>query len=351
MRRTILNLIFAINALTLIGVWGMMLAGHLPIKPVHQLTFYARQHEHFSIYLADTDHKLVVNLTPSVREAIRPAWSPDGERIAFFSVSPNQNILAGLYVMDADGRNLGRLSATVSVAYPAWSADGNSITYTSDKRGEEGIYRVALKAGSQEKITGQVASLLAPSPDGNKLAYMAACDNNCDIFLMDADGRNPYQLTRNGLFDVFPVWSPDSQRISFMSNRDQFFELYVVDADCAVRPGGCDANARRLTHNRDFDGFPVWSPDGTRLLFSSDRVGNFDLYSIDAACSTIRTCDRSTRQLTDQPEDDVSPSWSPDGVWIAFVSGRAVYVMGADGGNIHHLMDNVLPDQFLYWRP
>jgi len=137
-----------------------------------------------------------------------------------------------------------------------------------------------------------------------------------------------------------------------MSNRDDFFEVYIAAADCPDLPGGCTPNLYRLTDNRAFDGFPVWSPDGTQLLFSSDRSGNFELYTVEVAC--IRQpldCSAVTRRLTDQPARDISPSWSPDGRHIAFISGRAVYVMNADGSHIRPMMDDVLPDQFLVWRP
>jgi TolB protein len=333
-----------------ISACGAALVAQAARKP-RELAFYARSHEHFRIYLADVERGLVAMLTRTVREAIRPAWSPEGKQVAFFSVSATEAMRAGLYVTDAGGHHLRWLTSTVSVAYPVWSRDSRSIIYSSDTRGEEGIYRIAVDGGEPQRISPHPASLLVPSPDGLQIAFMAACDNNCDIFVMNADGSRPRRLTDNGLFDVFPVWSPDSRQIAFMSNRDDFFEIYLVDADCPTLPGGCDADARRLTDNRDFDGFPSWSPDGQHLLLSSDRGGNFDLYAIDVGCAAAGGCEGATRRLTDHLARELSPAWSPDGAHIAFFSGRDVYFMDADGGNIRRLMDDVLPDQFLMWRP
>jgi Tol biopolymer transport system component len=352
MRPLWVKLAFVILGLFIGSIWGVRLVGQSSIIPFHELAFYSRKQEHFEIYRADADRGLVVRLTSFVSESIRPAWSPDGTQIAFFSLRANSDVVSGLYLMDVEGHNPRLLSTTVGQSNPAWSPDSRSIIYSSDQRGSEGIYRITVADGVIQQISDKPTSLLAVSPDGRQIAFMSACDNNCDIFVADGDGSNLRQLTRNGLFDVFPVWSPDSQQIAFMSNRDQFFEIYVVDADCTTRPGGCDANARRLTYNRDFDGFPNWSPDGQRLVLSSDRGGNFDLYTIDVTCMQNRgDCAAATQRLTDEPGRDLSPVWSPDGQRIAFISGRDVYVMDADGQNIRHLMDDVLPDQFLAWRP
>ena len=353
LRHLLLKLAFAILGLILGSVWGVALIGQASVIPAHELAFYARKQDHFEIYRADADRGLAVRLTSLVRESIRPAWSPDGTQIAFFALRAHPDGVSGLYVMELEGHNPRLLSTIVGQSNPAWSPDSRSITYSSDQPGSEGVYRIVIAGGAVQQISDKATSLLAVSPDGRQIAFMAACDNNCDIFVVDADGSNLRQLTRNGLFDVFPAWSPDSKQIAFMSNRDEFFEIYVVDADCTTRPGGCDANARRLTNNRDFDGFPNWSPDGQKVVLSSDRDGgNFDLYSIDVTCiKNHGDCAAATQRLTYQSGRDLSPVWSPDGQRIAFISGRDVYVMDADGQNVRHLMDDVLPDQFLAWRP
>jgi len=121
---------------------------------------------------------------------------------------------------------------------------------------------------------------------------------------------------------VQAVWSPDRTRIAFSSNRTGNYDLYVMDAD-----GG---NAQALAPAAGTDGEPAWSPDGARIVFASARAGTPQLYSVAADGSDLRP-------LTSAGGASGSPAFSPDGRTIAFTSSRdgnyEVYLMNADGGN------------------
>ena len=82
------------------------------------------------------------------------------------------------------------------------------------------------------------------------------------------------RLTNNNAMDCEPVWSPDGSRVAFWSNRDGGKKIYVMDAD--------GSNVKRLTNNQADDVNPGWSPDGRRILFESERDGNRELYVMDA---------------------------------------------------------------------
>jgi Tol biopolymer transport system component len=90
-----------------------------------------------------------------------------------------------------------------------------------------------------------------------------------------ADGSDVTRLTNNLASDEFPRWSPDGEKITFQSNRDGNFEIYVMNA----ADGG---NPTRLTNNNAIDGSPSWSPDGEKITFGSQRDGNPEIYVMNA---------------------------------------------------------------------
>lgn len=129
--------------------------------------------------------------------------------------------------------------------------------------------------------------------------------------------------------DYSPMWSPDGKRIVFASDRSGDGEIYVMDAD------GTDV--LRLTHRDGYDADPAWSPDGSKIAFCTDRDGNQEIYVMDVDGS-------NPRNLSNHPASDcATPSWSPDGKKLTFVSTRdgdwknrpednyEIYVMNADG--------------------
>ena len=146
-------------------------------------------------------------------------------------------------------------------------------------------------------------------------------------------------------------------QITFMSNRDGHvhprfgwpaFEVYVMDTD-----GG---NPQNLTNDPNDDRHPSWSPDGKQIVFSSDRDGNGEIY-------VMEVDGNNQRRLTNNPNLDKFPSWSPDGERIAFMSQRdghfigdfglsyEIYVMDADGKNTRRLTNNRKTDVSPSWSP
>ena len=168
------------------------------------------------------------------------------------------------------------------------------------------------------------------------------------IYVMDDDGKNQRNLTNHPSDDYAPSWSPDGTRIAFMSNRDgnvrkggvlTTFEIYVIDTD--------GRNPQNLTNDPNSDASPAWSPDGKRIAFTSYRDGH--VHAIHgwptAEIYVMDTDGGNPQNLTNDLNDDRHPSWSPDGKRIVFSSERdghfigdfeeitsEIYVMDADGG-------------------
>jgi Tol biopolymer transport system component len=179
------------------------------------------------------------------------------------------------------------------------------------------------------------------SPDGQRIAFVSQRDGNREIYVMNADGSNPVNLTKDPADDWTPAWSPDGQEIAFASRRDTAnWELYVVKAD--------GRDVRRLTTDEAGSFSPTWSPDGKRIAFASKQDGNWEIY-------TIRPDGSEPRRLTDNPASDYSPSWSPRGDLIAFESTRdghaQLYIMRADGSEQKNVSQSSADDHGPSWLP
>ena len=192
----------------------------------------------------------------------------------------------------------------------------------------------------------EVSSTKSKSVTGlaaQRISFYSNRDGNFEVYVMNPDGSGLANLTNHPADDGLggkPAWSPDASKILFISERDVNRDVYVMDAD-----GGNQVN---LTKNPGDDGFPSWSPDGTRIAFSSDRDGDQDVYVMDRDGGNLI-------QLTDDDETDFGPAWSPDGTKIVFSSLRDgdfdLYMMNADGTGITQLTDTRYFDFDPDWSP
>jgi Tol biopolymer transport system component len=224
-------------------------------------------------------------------------WNSTGEWLAFGSEAA-----ADVYVISATGdtvRNLSNFAGRDD--FQSWSPDGQSLLFTSSREGNLAIYRVGVEGGEPTRLTelGGNSSRPAWSPDGRKIAFMADYDGgDVEIYVMGADGGNVVQLTDSRGFDGYPAWSPDGVKIAFSSLRDGDNEIYVMNVD-----GSEQSN---LTRNPDSQeairGDFAWSPDGRKILYHSDKTGNADVYVMDAAGG-------NQTNLTRNPAMDFSAIW------------------------------------------
>ena len=237
-----------------------------------------------------------------------------------------------IWVMNPDGS--GQKQLTQGDDYrPAWSPDGTRIAFRRDRLDREPGFKVDIfvvkgDGTGEVNLTGDVGKEsecidAAWSPDGTKIAFHLGHRErlDCHIFVMNADGSAKTRLTDGPGIDTHPTWSPAGKRIAFV--RAEFVppeagtptELMVMDAD--------GSNASPIAGGV---GGPAWSPDGKRIAFHTG--GSICVVNADG---TQRTA------LTEDSVAAAQPAWSPDGTKIVYTRGaplsgeQQIWVMNADG--------------------
>lgn len=171
------------------------------------------------------------------------------------------------------------------------------------------------------------------------IVYMARQgESPWQIHVMGSDGTGAASLSDFVADDTTPVWSTQGDRIAFVSQRDNNREIYVMDSN--------GQNLINFSNNAADDWTPAWSPDGSKIAFSSNRRGHWEVFIANANGSDLQ-------QITNTGTGNISPVWSPDGEFLTFSSKRdgnwEIYSMRADGTEVRRLTNNNSNDLAPVW--
>jgi Tol biopolymer transport system component len=288
-----------------------------------------------------------------------PSWSLDGKRAVYtkFSASrrpQNQPLFS----------NDPEFDLVYSEIFPAFSRDGKSLV-VSDRKGMGGFSESAIEVmnpdGTHAKRIfhekGSMAFSPEWSPNGEWILFGAGSfflprNRPARVMMVRADGSETRELTKGPVNSGFPSWSHDGERVVYRVWGEQEHGLRIMNMD--------DGSVTKLSD--DYDNFPVWSPSGDLIAFTSFRNDDFDLF-------TIRPDGTGLKQLTSAPGNDGHCVWSPDGKYLLFSSSRfgfkdeaplydripqpygELFVMKADGSGQKPLTDNGWEDATPAWQP
>jgi TolB protein len=229
------------------------------------------------------------------------SWSPDGAHLVVGS--------GGLDIVDTSGRVVRELTRRHGDSHPAWSPDGRWIAF----RNGEGVWLLPAQGGTPRLLVSARPSLwsqrISWSPNSAHLVYTAQHRRGTswddEMHVVNRDGTGERIVASSPAKERDPTWSPDGTRIAFSSASGRQRDVFVVDVD--------GANLRNVSSSPGYDGEPAWSPDGSMLAVASWRSGVEAIY-------VLAPSGGSAREVTRFPEARW-PAWSSDGSHLAFTGG------------------------------
>jgi len=268
---------------------------------------------------------------------------PFGSKIAY---SSKVGRFKELFLMDMDGTNVTQLTDEKGLAVsPSWDAAGQRLVYTGYFGKVPNLFVLDVESRRREQITRGTSLEIGGkfSKDGRTFLAAQTRTRDSDIVLLDSQGNLARRITSTpGVIDVSPYWSPDYSRIVFTSNRAGGPQIYTMRAD-----GSEVRRVSFVTSNYCTD--PRWSPKGDRLAYVCRADGGFQIFS-------SRPDGSDALQLTSFGNNE-DPSWSPDGRYIVFSTtlgrGRQYHLalMRDDGSNLRQLTTSRLGDSAPAWGP
>lgn len=260
----------------------------------------------------------------------------DGERLGGTVESRN---VKEVYIADYDGENQRRVTTNRSLNINSvWSPDGRSLAYTSYRRGPPNIFIANIYEGTGGELTKSVGQSWLPSfsPDGTRIAFSSTRDGNPEIYVANRDGSNLRRLTNHPSADISPTWSPTGLQIAFTSDRTGTPQIYAM---------GTDGLGLQKITSESYADRPTWSPAPYNEIAYAARTGpGNDIKVRDLASGQVR-------QLTFGEGTNESPTFSPNGRHLAFMSTRSgrsqIFTIARDGRDLRQVTrtgNNYQPD-------
>lgn len=295
--------------------------GHLMYMPFTQ--FRASQ----DIYTVNADGTGLTALTTTPEIECYPAWSPDGSKIAFAKRKGGHFVIS---VMNADGTNVHDLfdpDLTRSIDHiectPAWSPDGAHIAFTSSRDGNLEVYVMDADGSNPRNLTNNPAADGFPawSPDGSEIAFTSDRDGHMQTYACDLDGENIRRITDDQDEDFAPSWSPDGKKLLVTTkNAKRELRIDMVDVD---KPG-----AEKTAVGPANACFASWARDGRHVALTlpkrnPKRIDALDIqtnkwWPIVPSQEALDNAPNQSRTNVKELRSYGGAQWSPDATKLLF---------------------------------
>jgi TolB protein len=320
--------------------------------------YASRAAGNWDIYLQRVGGRNAINLTKdSLLDDTQPAYSPDGQRIAFRSERDG----GGIFVMGATGESVKRI--TDFGYHPAWSPDGREIVCatvnfrTPDYRRSAGsrLFLVNLEATlgpARKRLVGGPEDAVQPawSPHGHRIAYWGLRGGNRDVWTVPANGGEPVAVTADPHLDWNPVWSPDGRYLYFASDRGGSMNCWRVKID--EESGKLLGAPEPVTTPSSYNGHLSFSRDGGRMCYVQYFLtANLQKVGFDPVRERVLG---PPVPVTEGARVAKLPEFSPDGKWLAFYmlgKQQDIFRIRPDGTDLRQLTDDIHVDRMPRWSP
>jgi Tol biopolymer transport system component/predicted Ser/Thr protein kinase len=309
------------------GRWLAWSEIHGRVESADNVSTNARAHI-VALSLDTLEKRTLVDPAPESLGDLYPSFSPDGRWLAFVRSGVHGWGALDVWVRPVEGGEPRRLTSGdySNCRDLAWTERGDEIVFAANRGGSWELFRVGLAGGAPEPVVGAGQNVGSVSIRGRRMVFQQTSGGRSDIWrepgrLAGSPRPSPVKLIASSRVDQQPAFSPDGEKIAFVSTRSGVANIWVCRRD------GTDCV--QITDVDRSAGAPRWSPDGRRLAFDSIQAGDSNLYVVDAEGG-------APRRLTAEFSYDATPSWSHDGRFIYFQSDRGgsheIWKMPSEGG-------------------
>jgi TolB protein len=295
-----------------------------------QISFISIDENNFQQVFIASDGQKATQITYDSSDKCCIAWSPDGERVAFGSHQSEEENQSSIQIMEMESRIItDQITVKGLIAEIAWSPDGERLAFTYFQDSAESIAHMqvlninTLESSNLLTINGRMGHI-SWSPTSDQFAFCASINNTfTTIYIIDADGSDLTQMTNLNLdnlettgMDHDPAWSPDGSAILFSSNRGfgsgrtayDNFDIYLIYIK--------EKNIVQITNTEGIEDNPVWSPDGKEIVYTNNPSGNYEDPKNTFEIWVMNADGTGQHPILKGESNFYTPSWSSDGKHI-----------------------------------